>query len=199
MSILNQWKITSKELKHLISSNPSLRGMMMGYVAELHLKKYLKKNKNILSVVKPDDHDRKNKSDFIISYKNKTFRIESKSVQTNSINKISNGEYTAQFQCDASDCREIQVNNELVKTTSLIFGEFDIVAIPLFPFLDKWKFAFALNKDLAPTESIKYNDNTRPYLIKTTQQITYPLQSPYTDDIFLLLDKLIKEKDDTNK
>ena len=39
MTILDEWGITPEQLTALLNENPSLRGMLLGYVAELKLKK----------------------------------------------------------------------------------------------------------------------------------------------------------------
>lgn len=38
-SILTRWHITAQELTQVIDQNPSLRGMLIGYLAELKLEK----------------------------------------------------------------------------------------------------------------------------------------------------------------
>jgi hypothetical protein len=38
LSILEQWDITPEQLTILLNENPSLRGIMLGYVAELKLR-----------------------------------------------------------------------------------------------------------------------------------------------------------------
>jgi hypothetical protein len=38
-TILSRWGISAKELTEAVDANPSLRGMLFGYVAEHHLRK----------------------------------------------------------------------------------------------------------------------------------------------------------------
>ena len=38
-SILERWDITAEELTEVVDQNPSLRGMILGYLAELKLEK----------------------------------------------------------------------------------------------------------------------------------------------------------------
>jgi len=40
-NILDYWNLTPDELSEIVSANPSLRGMMEGYIAEYKLKKTL--------------------------------------------------------------------------------------------------------------------------------------------------------------
>jgi hypothetical protein len=85
-NILKRWDITIEELTAAIDDNPSLRGMLHGYVAEHHLRKMWFTNRDdVTLIVKQDDHDRKKKGDLIVTYKGRAFKVESKSLQTNSI------------------------------------------------------------------------------------------------------------------
>ena len=38
-TILDRWDVTPEELTELVEKNPSLRGMILGYLAELKLEK----------------------------------------------------------------------------------------------------------------------------------------------------------------
>ena len=38
-SILKRWDVTTEELTEVVDQNPSLRGMIIGYLAELKLEK----------------------------------------------------------------------------------------------------------------------------------------------------------------
>src|SRR5438046_3170270 len=80
-SILTRWSLTEDELTELVDQNPSLRGILLGYAAEMKLRKAWFSGKGI-SVRKDDDHDRKHKGDLVIRYKRENFRVESKSLQT---------------------------------------------------------------------------------------------------------------------
>jgi len=183
--------ITADEFSQVADENPSIRGVIVGYVAERKLKEFFAKDKRASNLYKDDDHDRKKKGDLNVTHNGRTFKIESKSLQTNSI-KRSGENWSGTFQCDASDCRPITLpNGHRVTTTCLMVGEFDILAINLFGFGGTWRFAFALNNDLPRTTSKKYSDEDKPYLLKSLPSITLPLAWPYVDDPFILMDLLI--------
>ena len=146
-SILKRWDLTEQELTEIIQQNPSMRGLMLGYIAEYKLRKMHFAGPPYENIHKADDHDRSRKGDLIVTYKGKDFTIECKSLQTNSI-KTTEAGYTGKYQCDASDRRKIKVGSKMVETTCLLVGEFDIIAVNLFAFEEKWNFAFALNDDL---------------------------------------------------
>lgn len=190
-NILYRWQLTQEELTEIVDSNPSMRGLMLGYVAEYKLKKMYFEDPRISALIKEDDHDRKSKGDVRFIYRGKSFRVESKSLQSKTVKQTAEG-FTASFQCDASDCRTVHFGDGTeVRTTCLIAGEFDIVAVNLFALEEEWRFAFALNQDLPRSRYKKYTPFQQNQLIASLIKITYPLQPPFVDDPFVLLDRLI--------
>lgn len=193
-SILEKWEISDIELTNIVDENPSLRGFIFGYVSEYKARSFFINKEGITDLKKYDDHDRKDKGDISFKYKGKEFKIEVKSLQTNLTKNLGTDVWSGKFQCDASDRREILLpNGHLVNTTCLAVGEFDIVAISLFSFGEKWRFAFAKNADLPhPSNRTKnISDDDRQYLIKSLIDITWPLKPPFTDNIYNLLDEFI--------
>lgn len=75
-----------------------------------------------------------------------------------------------------------------------MFGEFDIVAVNLFAFGGKWRYAFALNEKLPGTEDRKIAEDNRKYLIKSNIPITWPLKESFTENPFELLDELVERR-----
>lgn len=190
-NILYRWGLTTEELTSIVDANPSLRGMMMGYVAEYKLRKMYFEDQRISALVKDDDHDRKNKGDIRFNYRGRSFRLECKSLQTNTIKNI-NHIFNATYQCDASDSRIVRFSDgSEVKTTCLLVGEVDIVAINLFALDETWRFAFVLNQNLPRSRHKKYSMLQQRELIASSIKIAYPLLPPYSDSPFELLDHLI--------
>jgi len=68
------------------------------------------------------------------------------------------------------------------------------VAVSLFPFEHKWRFAFAKNEDLPRTRYSKYTPEQRRYLLAGTMNITWPLQPPFHDEPFSLLDEIARSR-----
>lgn len=200
-NFLSSWHLTLEELGDMVVNNPSLRGFMVGYMAESKIRSYFLRHPEISNVFKPDDHDRSNKCDIVLTYKNRQFTFEVKSLQTNSVKKTISG-LKGTFQCDASDRRIIELpNGHRVNTTNLKFGDFDIVAINLFAFTGNWDYAFALNRDLpmaTPGKSKKaenvISDEDLKYLIKSSIKITYPLEPPFVSDPFILMNQLLQDR-----
>ena len=196
-SVLDTWDISEQELTSIVDMNPSMRGFMIGYIAEYKLKKMHFSDNIWKNVRKDDDHDRKKKGDLVFLYKDHKFRVECKSLQTNSI-KYEKGVYTGNYQCDASDKRKVNLKNgETIETTCLLRGEFDLVAVNLFAFENKWRFAFALNKDLPQSKFKKYPLDIREQLLSTSMPISWPLQTPYKESPIPLLDYLISSHSST--
>jgi hypothetical protein len=81
-SILTRWGITEQELTELVDNNGSLRGMLLGYIAEPMLKKLWFEKPPALYLGKHDDHNRMMKGDLYVRYKDHEFDVESKSLQT---------------------------------------------------------------------------------------------------------------------
>lgn len=193
-TVLERWQISAEELTKIVDDNPSLRGFIFGYVSEYKARTYFDGHAGIENLMKYDDHDRTSKGDISFRYKGREFRIEAKSLQTNSVIQVGDDAWSGKFQCDASDRREILLpNGHTVNTTCLAVGEFDIVAVSLYAFEDQWRFAFAKNSDLphpgARSRNVAVED--REYLIKTLIDISWPLQPPFTTDIYSLLDEMV--------
>ena len=193
-TILDKWQISAEELTKIVQENPSLRGFIFGYVSEYKARAFFKGHASIENVKKYDDHDRTSKGDISFHYKGREFKIEAKSLQTNSVVQVDEDAWTGKFQCDASDRRKIHLpNGRTVNTTCLAVGEFDIVAVSLYAFGDQWRFAFAKNKDLPHPSNRSRNiaAEDREYLIKSLIDISWPLQAPFTTDVYSLLDEMV--------
>ena len=193
-TILDKWQITAEELTKIVQENPSLRGFIFGYVSEYKARSFFEAHEGVKNVMKYDDHDRTSKGDISFHYKGREFKVEAKSLQTNSVKQADDGTWTGKFQCDASDRRKIWLpNGHTINTTCLAVGEFDIVAVSLYAFGNQWRFAFARNEDL-PHPNSRYRNipaEDREYLIKSLIDITWPLQAPFTTNVYSLLDKMV--------
>lgn len=87
-TILSRWSVSVEDLTVAIDENPSLRGMLFGYVAEYKLRTmWFAGRPGVTHYVKHDDHDRKKKGDLVVTYNGVAFTVESKSLQTGSIQK----------------------------------------------------------------------------------------------------------------
>jgi len=180
-------------LAELIEQNPSLRGILLGYIAEKKFHDKYLNHPDISNAQKDDDHDRKKKGDRRIIYKGHVFLIEVKSLQTNMIENLGNGNWLGKAQVDASDSREITFpDGSKLKTTCLRRGEFDLLAVNCFAFGEQWRFAFALNAELPANTFKKYSEYQRQHLLPSLIPVAWPLQPPFTDNPFELLDKLIE-------
>ncbi len=189
-SILKRWGLTEQELTEIIQENPSMRGLMLGYIAEYKLHKMYFSDPVFEKVHKADDHDRSSKADLTVTYNGREFKIECKSLQTNSIKKTEEG-YEGKYQCDASDRRTVKLRGgKKIETTCLLVGEFDIIAVNLFSFEEKWRFAFALNEELPRSNFQKYPPSIRQQLLATLMPISWPLKPPYIESPIPLLERL---------
>ena len=193
-TILDRWDMTPEELTELVEKNPSLRGMILGYLAELKLEKLWLSGDNVSEVIKHDDHDRKKKGDRVIRYKGPEFIFESKSLQSAMIEKTEEG-WIGKAQVDASDRREIVLpDNSRVTTTCLLKGEFDILAVNVFAFEEKWRFVFAKNSVLPTSSYRKYTPYQRQHLLATLVTVSWPPRPPFSDEPFTLMNEIIQKR-----
>lgn len=194
-NFLHDWQLSEEELSGILEQNPSLRGMLFGYVSEFKVRKTWFERHEFSDVKKYDDHDRSRKSDLSVIYRNREILIEVKGLQTGSVEKTGDDSWAGTFQCDASDRREVNLpNGEKIETTCLLAGGFDLLAVSLFQFGNRWRFAFARNGDLPRSAYNKYKPEIRPYLLKSNMKITWPLSPPYQETPFSLLDQIVDEK-----
>ena len=193
-NLLERWQLTPQELSEIISQNPSMRGLLMGYIAEYKLRKIWFSDDRIERAVKYDDHDRSRPSDLEVHYNGVPITIEVKSLQTASVQQTEEG-YQGRFQCDASDRRTDELpNGETMQTTCLVVGQFDLLAVNLFAFREQWDFAFIRNRDLPRSRYRRYTPEQRQYLLATLVSVTWPLQSPFEPEPFRLLAEISREK-----
>lgn len=194
-SILDRWEIGEEALTALIDENPSMRGIALGYVAEHKLIELWFSGDRLRYDTKHDDHDRGRKGDHVVIYKKKSFVVESKSLQTNTIKCSEDGTWSGKAQVDASDCRQVTLKGgKKLQTTLLTYGEFDLLAVNCFAFGQGWKFVFAANADLPPSQYRKYSESQRKQLIGSLVKVTWPPEPPFYDSPYPVLDQLCKRK-----
>ena len=190
-SILKRWDITVEELTQVVAQNPSLRGMLLGYLAEMKLEKLWLRRSGISAVEKHDDHDRKKKGDRVVAYKGSEFIFESKSLQTNTIQKTDEG-WVGKTQVDASDRREVILpDGTKVNTTCLLRNEFHILAVNVFAFEDKWRFVFAKNSALPSSKYKGYTEYQRSHLLATLVTVHWPPKPPFYEEPFTLMNEML--------
>lgn len=193
-SILERWDITAEELTEVIDRNPSLRGMILGYLAEMKLEQLWLSGEDVSNVIKHDDHDRERKGDRVVVYKEHTFIFESKSLQTASIRRTDDG-WTGRAQVDASDRREVTLpDGSTVTTTCLLKGEFDVLAVNVFAFEGSWRFVFAKSADLPTSSFRRYTDYQRQHLLATLVNVSWPPKPPFFDEPFTLMNEMIQNR-----
>lgn len=190
-SILDRWELSESEFTELIDSNPSLRGMVLGYAAEVKFRRMFLAHRDDIVSEKDDDHDRSKKGDRRLRYRGTDIIVEVKSLQTNMVvfDDVSN-RWTGKSQVDASDSRTIEFKDgSTLKTTLLLRGEFDILAVNCFAFGSTWRFAFALNSELATSTHRKYPTEQRDQLIASLQTVSWPPEPPFTTDFEDILNR----------
>ncbi|WP_207385467.1 hypothetical protein [Achromobacter xylosoxidans] len=194
--ILDRWELSHDEFTSIIDSNPSLRGVTLGYIAEWKFHEMFLNNPNITEAQKDDDHNRKRKGDRRFKYRGHEFIVEVKSLQTNLVKRLPDGTSTGRSQVDASDRRKVEFKDgSTLETTCLLRGEFDVLAVNCYAFNGKWEFAFALNSDLPQNTFRKYTEEQRAALLPSLIPVTWPVQEPFVTDIIPLLDRVVAARE----
>lgn len=185
--------IPPEDLVSAIKRAPSLRGMILGYIAEEMFHRHVLLASHFSDVRKHDDHNREeNKADRDFLFNGRRVSVQLKSIQTNSICWDTQANcLRAVVQNDGSDKRDVHLpNGETVSTTNYKVGDYDILVVPLFPFTGTWDFAYKLNRDCRKSVSPKYTDAQKKYLLATTEEITFPLGGEWSTDIVSVINRL---------
>lgn len=195
MTILEEWDINAEQLTNLLDGNPSLRGMLLGYVAELKLKEIITSFPEVSFTTKFDDHNRKKKGDLYIVYHGRAFDVESKSLQSSMIDYDDESKtWYGKAQVDASDRRTITLpSGQQLNTTLLLRGEFDVLAVNCYAFENQWRFVFARNSDLPYSNYKQYSEEAKKALIASLIPVSWPPKPPFYSDLRTLLNEMIDE------
>lgn len=186
--------IPPEDLVAAIKRAPSLRGMILGYVAEEMFEKHVPQRYPQITaghIEKHDDHDRTvNKSDRTLTFNGRRYGVQLKSMQTNTIAlEIESGRLQATVQNDASDARGVVLSDgSVLVTTCYRRGDYDVLAVPLFPFTGSWEYAYKRNLDCRASTSKKYSSFQAAQLLATSEIITWPLSEGWTTNLLDLLD-----------
>ena len=185
------------DLISLSRRTPSLRGMVLGYLAEEMFERHLLRNYAFIRPGDIDPHDdndaRLNKSDRTIRRGGRLYRVQLKPIQTNSIRRnLETGRLQANVQNEASDSRTVALpNGNSVSTSCYARGDYDILAVALFPFSGDWSYAYMRNSDCRRTTNRRYSAKDSAHLLAATEIITWPLSEGWRTDFAELLDDRI--------
>jgi hypothetical protein len=201
VGFLEDWQLSYEEINELLTQNPSFRGFVLGYAAELKVRElwFNEHVPSVSNVVKYRDHDRTKKGDIAFDYHGSRFTVEVKSLDTNSIRSLSTG-FRATFQCNGSDSRPVKFPDGSHAITNYVAAnEFDLLAVNLFGFSREWIFAFAKNRDLPRLSDYrrrgkKFTEYQRKLLLASPIEISYPVRPPFTFEPWRLLDEIIDER-----
>lgn len=194
MGIIEDWGLTPDELNFVLSERPSVRGILIGFVAEYRLQQRIFSDARIHRLRRYDDHDRSRPADFSFDYQGETITVEVKSLQTASVRRT-NGGYVGRCTVDASDRRRVTLpDGSSLETTCILAGRFDLLAINLFEFGQQWRFGFIRNGDLPRSRYRKYSEYQRQHLLATSLPVTWPLEPPIVESPFGLMDDIVRER-----
>ncbi|MFZ0830249.1 MAG: restriction endonuclease [Thermoplasmata archaeon] len=188
---IEQWADLATLIKAL-TENPSLRGIVMGYVAEDKFERLVLSTLSGATRISKDPDHKKSKSDRRFVLGGREYTIQLKSIQTTSL-EDQEGRVVARVQNDASDRRKVTLpTGKVIETTCYLVGEYDILAVPLYPFTGNWAdYAYRRNRDLTRSSFRNYSKEEQECLLSTTEKINWPLDPAWTMELRPLLDKSI--------
>jgi hypothetical protein len=205
----NDWQLSPEEFNRIIHKNSNALSAIYGYVAEERLREmFLEDDDRVENIRSPDDQDVGDKGDWAFQWRREPMKIEVKSLQTHTIEKINPDQqtfdsdeipvqYRAGFHLKGSSDQRVEMyNGEEYQTTLMNVekSDVDIMAINLYKIMDEWNFAFLKVEDL-PRSKGNYPDGLREQLARSQIRLTIPLQEPFRDDLYGLMDEVLEERD----
>jgi len=206
----NDWELSPEEFNRIIHKNSNALSAIYGYVAEERLREmYLEDDDRIENIRSPDDQDVGDKGDWAFRWRGEPMKIEVKSLQTHTIKEIDSEQqtlssddepvrYRAGFHLKGSSDQRTEVyEGDEYQTTLMNIekSDVDIMAVNLYKIKDEWDFAFLKVEDL-PRSKGNYPEGLREQLARSQTRLTIPLQEPFTDDLYGLMDAVLEERDD---
>jgi hypothetical protein len=193
MKTLSDWNTTEHEVAKLMEENSSLRGIVLGYVAEEKLKKIIESNSEVSSNYKPHDQDKSIRCDRVVVYKQQQFYIEVKSILSNTIRSESDY-FVGTAKTNYADKKELLFDDGSNCVTSLAMRkEFDILAVNCYHMTGKWDFVFIPNQSIPATESSEYTQFQKSQLLTRTIDVCFPPKNPlHSTNLVLLMDEILK-------
>lgn len=178
---------TVDDLYEVINENPSLRGYLQGYLAELYLKRQLLTLPGIQEVVKIPDRDPR-KGDLLVAGKRGgvsfSLTVEVKSLSSLGIKEdLLEGGVTGQVVVKGTDRKEIKGQPA---TCCLPPGEFDVLAICTLPLTKQWTYLFIESRHLPLSgkfpgrllSQVQVNPQTTPGLYQSFERILQAKLAP---------------------
>ena len=103
--------------------------------------------------------------------------------------------FTGRCEVDARNRRMVKLpGGSELQTACFLAGEFDILAVNLFEFGQRWRFGFIRNRDLPRSRYKAYKPSQRKHLLATSIAVTWPLEPPFHDQPFDILAEIVRER-----
>jgi len=92
MGILEQWGVTLDEINDILAERPSVRGILLGFIAEYKLAQiWFSNDPRVDSLERYKNHDRTRADDLGFRYKGVLVSVQVKSLQSSSVLKTKTG------------------------------------------------------------------------------------------------------------
>lgn len=194
LKTIQSWALTKEDYENLIAENPHVYSPVSGFHAEYKCRQFYLDDERISNIIKPTGYDKKEKGDFVFTYRGKIVRLEVKSLDGPRVVSLGKDKWKGTFQCNASDARAVTLpNGNEVQTNCIVTGGWDVLAVNTYDFGGNWRFAFALQDDL-PRASSLYSSEDRQFLLASSMTIEYPFSEPYSGDLYAKLDSFLHHR-----
>jgi hypothetical protein len=188
---IEEWGLDYQTLVTLIAENPHVYSPVAGFFAEYKCRQLYLDRPEITDIVKPSGYEQQAKGDFVFRYKGEEFRIEVKCLDGPSVRRGPGDGWRGTFQCNASTARDVPLpNGRIIHTNCVVVGGWDVLAVSLYDFDRKWRFAFARQDEL-PRGSDHYAMEDRQFLLPSAMKVTWPLETPFTENLLEVLDAVL--------
>ena len=199
MNFLEEYDMTIDEFTELEKKNSSLRGYISGYVSEWHFEKLVDKNKNVQHHYKPQDQDRNQKGDRIITYRDIDISFEVRAIYTDTV--ISTQDLTGNisgsgsFKTKCARSRTIKFSDgSEVNTWYNPRGLVDVFCVCIKPITQKWEYQYCLNSDIPSPETKDLTKLQKQEILKCDNEVRVPPQGFWTDDLDVVLERAYQQK-----
>ena len=193
MGVLDHRGITHDDLDIVLSARTSVRGAFIGLLAQYKLQSVFS-DPRIDKLVLHDGQGSSRPGDFSLEFEGEIVTVEVKSLQPCSVG-VDNGRFTGRCHVRARERRMVRLpGGSELQTSCFVVGEFDLLAVNLFEFGQRWRFGFIRNRDLPRTRYNAYRTSQRKHLLATSVAVSWPLEPPFQDQPFDILRDIVRER-----
>ena len=186
--------ITHGDLGTVSAARRIVRAAHIGLLGRHKLQHSVFSDPRIDKLTRHDGHDRSRPGDFSMEFQGETVTVEVTSLQPRFV-RFDSGVFTGRCQVDTRDRRMVKLpDGSKLQTSCFLAGAFDILAVNLFEFGDRWRFGFIRSRDLPRSRYTAYKPSQRKHLLATRVAVSWPLAAPFQEQPFDILSDIAQER-----